>query len=315
MTIDQEGLASTRPGAVGETRGDGSGRIVVVTGASSGIGLATAVAFAEAGDRVVATVRGSSRRTALDAALAVAGVEVDLLELDVTQAEAAEAAVATVADRYGRIDVLVNNAGRGYTATLEELTVENFRQSMEVNFFGVARLTKAVLPRMRGAGRGHLIAVTSMGGAIGQPFNDAYCAAKFAVEGLYESLNPVAARFGVHVSIVEPGPVATEFRAHSWRGPAGSDSSGDSGDSADEELAELKSRYLAVTSAGFQRAQSPEDVAAVIVGVTREEAPVLRYQSSNFMRRVIGRKLNDLTGEAVIGLTSAWLDGPEAVGS
>jgi NAD(P)-dependent dehydrogenase (short-subunit alcohol dehydrogenase family) len=276
--------------------------VVVVTGASSGIGLATAVAFAVAGDRVVATLRASSHRDALDGALEAAGVEADLLTLDVTEAGEAEAAMVSVADRYAGIDVLVNNAGVGYIGTLEELTIEDFRRSMEVNFFGVVRLTKTVYPRMRAAGRGRLIAVTSLGGAIGEPFNDAYCAAKFAVEGLYESLHPVAARFGVGVSIVEPGPVATDFRAHSQSGEA----------AADPGLALLKERYLAVTSQGFERAQSAADAAAAIVSVAGEDAPVLRYQTSNFTRRLVGRKLTDITGEAVVGLTSPWLDGPDA---
>jgi NAD(P)-dependent dehydrogenase (short-subunit alcohol dehydrogenase family) len=154
---------------------------------------------------------------------------------------------------------------------------------------------------MRAAGRGRLIAVTSLGGVIWQPFNDAYCAAKFAVEGLYESLHPVAARFGVRVSIVEPGPVATEFRAHSQTGEA----------PLDPELAALKGRYLAVTSQGFERAQSPADAAAAIVRIAGEDRPVLRYQTSGFTRRLVGRKLTDITGEAVVGLTSPWLDGPD----
>jgi len=279
---------------------DSRPRVVVVTGASSGIGLATAVAFARGGDRVVAILRPTSRRDALDDALKEAGVELELLMLDVTDGAAVDAGMVAVAERYGGIDILINNAGVGYTATLEELSIEDFRQSMEVNFFAVARLTKAVLPGMRAAGHGHVIAVTSLGGAIGQPFNEAYCAAKFAVEGLYESLNPVAARFGVAVSIVEPGPVATQFRAHSRLGDV----------PEDPALAALKERYMSVTRAGFDRAQSAADVAAVILGITREHAPVLRYQSSNFTRRLVGRKLTDVTGEAVIALTSAWLDEP-----
>jgi NAD(P)-dependent dehydrogenase (short-subunit alcohol dehydrogenase family) len=273
---------------------------VIVTGASSGIGLATAVAFAQEGDRVVAILRPSSRPDGFEDALEAAQVEMELLRLDVTDTAAVEAGTVAVAERYGGVDILINNAGVGYTATLEELSIDDFRQSMEVNFFAVARLTKAVLPGMRAAGHGHVIAVTSLGGVIGQPFNEAYCAAKFAVEGLYESLNPVAARFGVAVSIVEPGPVATQFRAHSRRG----------GVPADPGLAALKERYISVTNAGSDRAQSAADVAAVIVGITREDAPVLRYQSSNFTRRLVGRKLTDLTGEAVIALTSAWLDEP-----
>src|SRR5262249_37753661 len=182
----------------------------VVTGASSGIGLATAVAFAQGGDRVVAILRPTSRRDALDDALTEAGVELELLMLDVTDAAAVDAGMVAVAERYGGIDILINNAGVGYTATLEELSIEDFRQSMEVNFFAVARLTKAVLPGMRAAGRGHVIAVTSLGGAIGQPFNEAYCAAKFAVEGLYQSLNPVAVRFCVAGSVLRTLPQATQ---------------------------------------------------------------------------------------------------------
>ena len=279
---------------------NGTRRVVVVTGASSGIGLATAVAFAQGGDRVVAILRPSSRRDALEDALRAARVELEPLILDVTDAAAVDSGMVALAERYGPIDILINNAGVGYTGTLEELSIEDFRQSMEVNFFAVARMTKAVLPGMHAAGHGHVIAVTSLGGVIGQPFNDAYCAAKFAVEGLYESLNPVEARFGVAVSIVEPGPVATQFRAHSHRRDV----------PEDPALAALKERYISVTERGFDRAQSAADVAAVIVGITREDAPVLRYQSSNFTRRLVGRKLIDVTGEAVIGLTSAWLDDP-----
>jgi NAD(P)-dependent dehydrogenase (short-subunit alcohol dehydrogenase family) len=258
------------------------------------------MAFAQRGDQVVATLRAGSRRESFDTAAGEVGGHVERLFLDVTDGDAARSTVASVLDRYGRIDVLVNNAGVGSIATLEELSIEDFRRSLEVNFFGVLHLTKAVIPAMRAAKQGHVIAVTSLGGVIGQPFNDAYCAAKFAVEGLYESLNPVAARFGVHVSIVEPGPVATEFRAHGLMGE----------DHTDPELAELKRRYEAVTNAGFARSQSPEDAAAVILAATDDDPPVLRYQTSNFTRRLVERKLVDATGEAVVGLTSPWLDGP-----
>lgn len=281
------------------TEGD-ERRVVVVTGASSGIGLATAVAFAQGGHHVVAAVRASSRRDGLVAAVDAAGVTVDVVDLDVTDESAIRANAAAITDRHGVVDVVINCAGLGYVGTLEELSIDDFRTSMEVNFFGVAGVTKAFLPAMRGAGRGHLVAVTSLGGVLGQPFNDAYCAAKFAVEGLYESLHPVAARFGVHVSIVEPGPVATEFRAHSKAAEA----------PANPELAVLKARYAAVTNAGFERAQSAQDVAAVIVGVTRDDPPRLRYQTSKFTSRLVGRKLSDLTGEQVAAFTGAWLADP-----
>src|SRR5262249_28996669 len=149
------------------------------------------------------------------------------------------AAFADIDARHGAVDVLVANAGVGALGTLEELSLDELRDAMEVNYFGVVRTTKAVLPGMRARGAGRLVAVSSVGGAFGQPFTDAYCAAKHAVEGLYESLQPVAARFGVHVSIVEPGPVATEFHRKSTRVARTSGVDGD-------PYAELWDRYEAV---------------------------------------------------------------------
>ena len=198
------------------------------------------------------------------------------------------------------MDVLVNNAGVGFVGTLEELKIEDLRQSMEVNFFGVARLTKAVLPSMRARRGGRVIAVTSLGGTLGQPFNDAYCAAKFAVEGLFESLYPVEARFGVYTSIVEPGPVATRFREKSLS----------SSSSGDPEIAQLRRRYDATMRGGEDRAQSPEAAAEVIVEVSLEETPLLRYQTSRFTTRLAGFKLSDLTGRQVTTFTSGWLEDP-----
>jgi NAD(P)-dependent dehydrogenase (short-subunit alcohol dehydrogenase family) len=268
--------------------------VVVVTGASSGIGLATAIRFSRSGDTVVAGIRASSRRDDLDAA------GVDTVDLDVADEESCGQAIDSVMARHGRIDVLVNNAGIGYVGTLEELTMDDLRRSMEVNFFGAARLTKAVLPGMRARRDGRVIAVTSLGGTLGQPFNDAYCAAKFAVEGLFESLYPVEARFGVYTSIVEPGPVGTGFRQHSYR-PARRGGS---------ELDVLLDRYDAMMSAGADRAQSADGAAEVIVAVSREAKPHLRYQTSNFTTRLVSRKLSDPTGEQVTSFTSTWLDEP-----
>jgi NAD(P)-dependent dehydrogenase (short-subunit alcohol dehydrogenase family) len=271
-------------------------RIVVITGASTGIGLATAVAFGRAGDRVIATMRDPARAGALKAAVSSAGVGVEVLPLDVTSDTSVADAIGRVMDAHGRIDVLVNNAGLGVVASLEELTMDEIQRSLDINFMGVARTTKAALPLMRAAGHGHLIAVTSIAGAVGQPFNDAYCAAKQAVEGLYESLCPVAATFGVRVCIVEPGPVATSFSDKSARF-----------DSPDEAIAVLKARYLAVMRDGSVRAQPADEVADVIVGVADQADPPLRCQTSRFTTRLIERKLADITGENVVALTSPWI--------
>src|SRR4051794_17970837 len=147
--------------------------IALVTGASSGIGLHTAVGLARSGLRVVATMRDPAKAAPLRSAAAQAGVEVEVRALDVVDAAQATALVADL----GRIDVLVNNAGRGSVGTLEQLTLDDLRAQLEVNYLGVAGLTRLVLPGMRAAGAGRIVTVTSVGGAVGQPFADAYCAA------------------------------------------------------------------------------------------------------------------------------------------
>lgn len=164
-------------------------RTVLITGTSSGIGLAAAIAAARAGWRTVATLRDTGRADALRKAAAEAGVEIDIRQLDVVDEASVTAAVEGVIADYGRLDAVVNNAGAGHVGTLELESVADVREVMEVNFFGVLNVSKAALPHLRATG-GRLITVTSVGGVIGQPFNEAYCAAKFAVEGYMESLAP-----------------------------------------------------------------------------------------------------------------------------
>lgn len=156
----------------------------LVTGTSSGIGLHTAIGLARTGVDVVATVRDTGRADALRTAAAAAGVELDIRALDVTDPVGARDLVADV----GPVDILVNNAGRGAVGTLEQLTDEDLQAQLDTNYLSVARLTRLVLPGMRERGTGRVVTVTSVGGAVGQPFSDAYCAAKFAVEGLMLSL-------------------------------------------------------------------------------------------------------------------------------
>jgi NAD(P)-dependent dehydrogenase (short-subunit alcohol dehydrogenase family) len=276
----------------------GRPRVVLVTGSSSGIGLATAIAFATTGDTVVASVREPGRAGALLEAAGARDLEVDVVQLDVTDDESVARCLADVARRHGRLDVLVNNAGTGFAGTLEELSLDDVRASMEVNFFGVVRLTKAVLPRMRVQGGGRIIAMSSIAGAFGQPFNDAYCAAKFAVEGLYESLQPVMATFGVYLSVVQPGPVAGEFWERS-RGVAAGPPSG--------PYAELWERFLGVADAGRERPQPIEAIARLIVAIASAEHPKVRYQTSSAIEALVGVKLSDLSGERIAALTGGWL--------
>ena len=275
--------------------------VALVTGTSSGMGLATAVGLARAGLLVVATMRDTTRADALRRAAAGAGVELEVRALDVTDPDGARTAVEGVLADHGRLDVLVNNAGRGAVATLEQLTDAQLQEQLDVNFLGVARLTRLVLPAMRAAGRGRVVTVTSVGGAVGQPFADAYCASKFAVEGLMQSLAPVAASFGVTVSVVEPGPVASEFVGNVHRADADPDAG------QDDPYAALLDAYLRRTAGAFAHAQTSEQAAAVIVEAATTAEPRFRWQTSDQAAAFVGMSLKDLDGSGVLGATSTWL--------
>jgi NAD(P)-dependent dehydrogenase (short-subunit alcohol dehydrogenase family) len=179
-------------------------RVWLITGASSGFGRAIAdVALAE-GDSIVAT----ARRTAGLDDLAAEG-RVLVVPLDVTDAEQREAAVDAALERFGRVDVLVNNAGRTQVGAVEETTDEELRALFELHFFAPAALTRAVLPHMRRQGGGAIVQMSSVGGQVTAPGFGAYCATKFALEGLTETLRDEVAGFGIRTLVVEPGAFRT----------------------------------------------------------------------------------------------------------
>jgi NAD(P)-dependent dehydrogenase (short-subunit alcohol dehydrogenase family) len=176
----------------------------LITGASSGFGRAIADAALTRGDSVVAT----SRRTE---ALHELGDDerVLVLQLDVTDAAQRESALAAALDRFGRIDVLVNNAGRTQVGAVEETTDDELRTLFELHFFAPAALTRLVLPTMREQGGGSIVQMSSVGGQVTAPGFGAYCATKFALEGLTETLRQEVREFGIQTLIVEPGAFRT----------------------------------------------------------------------------------------------------------
>ena len=274
-------------------------RVALVTGTSSGIGLEVALGLARRGVHVVATARDVARGGGLLAAAAQEGLTVDLRALDVTVPEQAQGCVAAVVAEHGRLDVLVNNAGRGKVATLEQLDDGELQEQLEVNYLSVARLTRLVLPVMRSAGRGRVVTVTSVGGVVGQPFADAYCGAKFAVEGLMQSLAPVVARFGIEVAVVEPAAVSSEFVRNTGAADVGS--------RLDDDYAPLLEAYLERTGRSFASAQPPKEAAAVVVEAALTEQPRFRWQSSPTAEGFAGLSLADLSGERVLDQTRTWL--------
>lgn len=270
---------------------------VLITGCSSGIGLAAAVEFAGHGWDVVATMRDVGRSDALRAALAGAGVEAAIEMLDVADDGSVAEAVPRIAAAHGGVDVIVSNAGIGLDGTTEELFVDDFRRSLETNALGSVRLLQAVLPAWRARGSGRFVAVGSTAGALGMPFNDAYCMSKFALEGLLESLGPVVAAFGVRLAILEAGPVAGDF-AHKYGAPAGR---------VDGPYAAARARFQAVQDGGYTTAQTSAEIAEVLFRLATMEQPPLRMQSSDSVAKLVGLKLADLSGARVTGLTRGWI--------
>lgn len=185
-----------------------STKVWFVTGASSGFGEAFARHVLAQGHRVVATARDVAK---LSAILGLAPERVLALPLDVTRAGDAKAAVAAAIARFGRIDVLINNAGYGIVGAVEETPEAELRAQMETNFFGAVAVTRAALPRLRAQGEGAVVMISSMGGQMSVAGFGAYSASKFALEGLSEALAAELAPFGIKVLIVEPGAFRTGF--------------------------------------------------------------------------------------------------------
>ena len=183
--------------------------VVLVTGASSGIGLATSIAFAKRGDRVFGSVRDDQGAGRLLAAASDHNVRTTAIQFDVTHDDEVRRGVASVIAEAGRIDVLVNNAGVGHFGPIETTTDEQWCAIFEVNVFGVARVCRAVLPAMREARSGVIVNVSSINGKIAGSFGGPYCASKFALEALSESLLFEVEPFGVRVVVVEPGQFDT----------------------------------------------------------------------------------------------------------
>jgi NAD(P)-dependent dehydrogenase (short-subunit alcohol dehydrogenase family) len=180
-------------------------RVWLITGCSAGFGRALVDAALERGDRVVATARRTSTLAGLDGDRAL------VVPLDVTHQDQVDAAVQAALERFGRIDVLVNNAGYGSVGAVEEIDMDDLRTLMDTMFFGAVALTQAVLPHMRAQGGGTIVQISSQGGQLAFAGVGAYCAAKFALEGLTEAMAPEVEPFGIRALIVEPGAFRTEF--------------------------------------------------------------------------------------------------------
>lgn len=235
----------------------------LVTGASSGIGEATARRLLTLGFEVYAGARRLERMQGL------ADRRVRVLQLDVSDEESVTAAIERVLAETGRIDVLINNAGYGAYGAVEDVPPETGRAQLEVNLFGLARLCQLVIPSMRAAGRGRIVNVSSIGGRFGEPLGAWYHASKFAVEGFSESLRLELAPFGVQVIVVRPGTIRTE-----WDGIA-LDSAAER--SADGPYAGQVESLRRLFASAYRLGSGPEAVARTIAVAATAPRPKLAY--------------------------------------
>ncbi|HEY1422066.1 MAG TPA: SDR family oxidoreductase [Candidatus Acidoferrum sp.] len=187
-------------------------KVVLITGGTDGLGKAAAIFLAERGYRAIAAGRSAGKRTELDALAKARNLPLTTVELDVCSDASVAAAVKSVLEAYGVIDVLINNAGIGYMAVVEELRMEDFKRQFETNLYGVLRVTQAVLPHMRERRSGRILMLSSVAGLVSPPTYGAYSSSKHALEGLSNALRLELYPFHIDVVLIEPGYIVTNFQ-------------------------------------------------------------------------------------------------------
>jgi len=255
-------------------------KVILITGTSSGIGLETAIMLAEQGHKVYATMRDLNKKSALENEAQNRNAKLHVRQLDVQNEKSIQACVDEIIAKEHRIDVLINNAGAGFIKPMEQASMEEIQQVMDVNFYGVIRCCKAVMPYMRKQKSGHIINVSSVGGIVGSPVNEIYCAAKFALEGLTESLATyLEPYFGINVSLIEPGGTITEF------GNSLTEYFESTGGILNDDYKPLMEDYMAYRSTFTEEFkekafQKPADIASVIIRCMNDPNPKVRYLTS-----------------------------------
>jgi NAD(P)-dependent dehydrogenase (short-subunit alcohol dehydrogenase family) len=261
-------------------------KVWFITGAGRGMGVDIVKAALAGGNAVVATGRNPER---VSAALGEAD-DLLVVKLDVNDPADAQAAVPAAVERFGRIDVLVNNAGNFYAGFFEELSPHDFRAQVETTLFGPINVTRAVLPVMRAQRTGLVVAISSTAGLVGQEFCTAYAAAKFGVEGWIESLTPEVAPFGIRTMLVEPGFFRTELL---------SPESTNYAEPSIDDYAERTTQTVAAWNAmNGQQGGDPAKLAKALVQLASQDEPPLRFAAGADAIATVEQKAKDLLAQA-----------------
>jgi NAD(P)-dependent dehydrogenase (short-subunit alcohol dehydrogenase family) len=245
-------------------------RVILITGASSGIGKVCARHLAERGYRVY----GTSREITGDDPVEDGSVR--MLRMDVNDDRSVASGIDRVLQDEGRLDVVVNNAGFGIAGAIEDTSIEEAKALFETNLFGLLRVCRAVLPKMRRQGSGTIVNISSLAGRIGLPYQGLYSATKFAVEGLTEALRMEVKPFGIKVVLIEPGDFRTGFTANRVHTAASKE------DSAYQERFQ---RTLKVAESDEEKGSSPERIARLLHRILQKPSPKVRYSTGEASQR------------------------------
>lgn len=263
-------------------------QVALITGCSSGIGYETSILLAKNGFRTYATMRNTDKGDKLKEIAEKENLDLKIIKLDVTDDYSIQNAIKEIVQETNRIDVLVNNAGNNIAGAVEDLSIEEFKEQFETNFFGLIRVTKVVLPIMRKQNNGIIVNLSSIAGKMAIPLNSAYVSSKFAVEGFSESIRYELEDFGIKVILIEPGVIKSNFYENIKM--------------SKNSLMDPKSAYQPITQKIFEAflpmleyAFPTKIVADVILEAVNSDNPNLRYAVGDDAKSIIEarKKLSD----------------------
>ncbi|TSA16295.1 MAG: SDR family oxidoreductase [Nitrosopumilales archaeon] len=245
-------------------------KVAIVTGSSSGIGFETALDLAREGYFTYATMRNTKKGDAIKEIAKKENLKLETLELDVDKEDSVKNAINKIVKEKGRIDILVNNAGYGLFGCLEDISMEELKAQFETNFFGVVRVSQAVIPVMRKQKSGIILNISSVAGRIGFPVSPGYISSKFAIEGLSESMRYELSPFGINTIIIEPGVIKTNFMSSTKRSLK-----------PDSAYKDITNKVIMGITMMSEMGTPAKEVATTIIKAIKSENPLPRYTVGN----------------------------------